>query len=156
MPCEVDGPQLGLTACSIIVLAALAVIHQHAAIGGPSRALHQEALGQETLARAIGPHDPDVEGAAFELREGDQVAARRPHRRCIPPGAKADALREFAHSCEVAMENTVAIGDGANDLDMMAAAGISIAFNAKPIVAEQAQFVINEPSLNGVARLIKL
>jgi phosphoserine phosphatase len=39
---------------------------------------------------------------------------------------------------------------------MMAAAGISIAFNAKPIVAEQAQFVINEPSLHGVARLINL
>ena len=74
----------------------------------------------------------------------------------IDRAAKADALREFAHSCEVAMENTVAIGDGANDLDMMAAAGISIAFNAKPIVAEQAQFVINEPSLHSVARLIKL
>ena len=74
----------------------------------------------------------------------------------IDRAAKADALREFAAKCEVKIEDTVAIGDGANDLDMMAAAGISIAFNAKPIVAEQAQFVINEPSLHGVARLIKL
>ena len=74
----------------------------------------------------------------------------------IDRAAKADALHVFAKKCEVKIEDTVAIGDGANDLDMMAAAGISIAFNAKPIVAEQAQFVINEPSLHGVARLINL
>jgi phosphoserine phosphatase len=52
------------------------------------------------------------------------------------------------------MENTVAIGDGANDLDMMAAAGLSIAFNAKPIVIDAADLAINEPSLRSVITLI--
>ena len=72
----------------------------------------------------------------------------------IDRAAKASALREFATSSEVAIENTVAIGDGANDLDMMALAGLSIAFNAKPIVAQSADLMINEPSLRSVQSLI--
>jgi len=54
------------------------------------------------------------------------------------------------------MANTVAIGDGANDLDMMAVAGLSIAFNAKPIVVAAADQSINEPSLRGVIKLLGL
>jgi len=72
----------------------------------------------------------------------------------IDRAAKAEALREFATACEVEMQNTVAIGDGANDLDMMEIAGLSIAFNAKPIVAESADLAINEPSLRSVLQLI--
>jgi phosphoserine phosphatase len=72
----------------------------------------------------------------------------------IDRAAKGEALREFALASEVAMENTVAIGDGANDLDMMAASGLSIAFNAKPIVIEAADLAINEPSLRSVIALI--
>ena len=72
----------------------------------------------------------------------------------IGRAAKAEALKEFASASGVAIENTVAIGDGANDLDMMAAAGLSIAFNAKPIVVEAADFAINEPSLRSVIALI--
>jgi phosphoserine phosphatase len=72
----------------------------------------------------------------------------------IDRAAKASALREFATDSAVAMENTVAIGDGANDLDMMAIAGLSIAFNAKPIVAQSADLKINEPSLRSVQTLI--
>jgi phosphoserine phosphatase len=72
----------------------------------------------------------------------------------IDRAAKGEALREFALASGVAMENTVAIGDGANDLDMMAAAGLSIAFNAKPIVIEAADLAINEPSLRSVIALI--
>ena len=49
-----------------------------------------------------------------------------------------------------------AIGDGANDLDMMALSGLSIAFNAKPIVVQAADFAINEPSLRSVVKLIGL
>jgi phosphoserine phosphatase len=70
--------------------------------------------------------------------------------------AKADALREFALACAVDLTNTVAIGDGANDLDMMEIAGISIAFNAKPIVEAAADYSIKEPSLRSVALLINL
>ena len=72
----------------------------------------------------------------------------------IDRAAKGEALREFALASGVAMENTVAIGDGANDLDMMAAAGLSIAFNAKPIVIEASDLAINEPSLRSVIALI--
>jgi phosphoserine phosphatase len=72
----------------------------------------------------------------------------------IDRAAKGEALKEFAAASEVAIEHTVAIGDGANDLDMMAAAGLSIAFNAKPIVIEAADLAINEPSLRSVIALI--
>ena len=72
----------------------------------------------------------------------------------VDRAAKAEALREFAEASAVSIENTVAIGDGANDLDMMAAAGLSIAFNAKPIVVEAADLAINEPSLRSVISLI--
>jgi phosphoserine phosphatase len=72
----------------------------------------------------------------------------------IDRAAKGEALKEFATASSVAIENTIAIGDGANDLDMMAAAGVSIAFNAKPIVVEAADLAINEPSLRSVISLI--
>ena len=74
----------------------------------------------------------------------------------IDRAAKADALREFATACGVDLSNTVAIGDGANDLDMMDIAGISIAFNAKPIVEAATDYSIKEPSLRSVASLINL
>ena len=74
----------------------------------------------------------------------------------IDRAAKADALREFATACGVDLSNTVAIGDGANDLDMMDIAGVSIAFNAKPIVEAAADYAIKEPSLRSVASLINL
>jgi len=74
----------------------------------------------------------------------------------VDRAAKAQALKEFAQQCSVDLVNTVAIGDGANDLDMMAIAGISIAFNAKPIVEAAADYSIKEPSLRSVAALIDL
>lgn len=74
----------------------------------------------------------------------------------IDRAAKGAALLEFAKACGVEIENTVAIGDGANDLDMMTLAGLSIAFNAKPIVVHAADFAIKEPSLRSVVKLIGL
>jgi phosphoserine phosphatase len=74
----------------------------------------------------------------------------------IDRAAKASALREFAALSGVEIENTVAIGDGANDLDMMAIAGLSIAFNSKPVVVEAADLAITEPSLSSVIALINL
>ena len=70
--------------------------------------------------------------------------------------AKADTLVELAAELGVPLSNTVAIGDGANDLDMMEIAGISIAFNAKPIVEAAADYSIKESSLRSVASLINL
>jgi phosphoserine phosphatase len=74
----------------------------------------------------------------------------------IDRAGKAKALREFAQACSIELSDTVAIGDGANDLDMMEIAGISIAFNAKPIVEAAADYSIKEPSLRSVPSLINL
>ncbi len=66
----------------------------------------------------------------------------------IDRNAKAVALLAFARAARVAIEDTVAIGDGANDLDMMDLAGLSVAFSAKPIVRQQADITIDGPRLD--------
>ena len=68
--------------------------------------------------------------------------------------AKADYLLQWADQCGVESSNTFAIGDGANDLGMMAVAGLSIAFCAKPIVKEQADVVLDERDLSKVIELL--
>lgn len=73
----------------------------------------------------------------------------------IDRAAKAEALREYAAQVGVDPADAVAVGDGANDLDMMAAAGLGIAFNAKPVVQEQADAAVNEPSLMRVLDVIE-
>jgi phosphoserine phosphatase len=65
------------------------------------------------------------------------------------PG-KAKALRDFAAQAGVPMEQTVAVGDGANDIDMLAAAGLGVAFNAKPALREVADAALNHPYLDTV------
>ena len=60
----------------------------------------------------------------------------------VDRAAKAAALREWATELRVPLDRTVAIGDGANDLQMMATAGFSVAFNAKPVVAAQADAAV--------------
>lgn len=72
----------------------------------------------------------------------------------IDRAAKAVALREFAELSGVGIEQTIAIGDGANDLDMIAAAGLGIAFNAKPAVREAADSALNQPYLDSVLYLM--
>lgn len=64
--------------------------------------------------------------------------------------AKATALREFAGQVGVPMEQTVAVGDGANDIDMLNAAGLGIAFNAKPALREVADTALSHPFLDAV------
>ena len=65
----------------------------------------------------------------------------------IDRAAKATALRDFAKLEHVELEQTVAIGDGANDLDMIALAGLGIAFNAKPAVRAAADSALSAPYL---------
>lgn len=64
--------------------------------------------------------------------------------------AKAVALRRFAAEAGVPMEQTVAVGDGANDIDMLNAAGLGIAFNAKPALREIADAALSHPFLDAV------
>jgi phosphoserine phosphatase len=68
----------------------------------------------------------------------------------IDRAGKAEALRRFADEAGVPIELTVAVGDGANDLDMLAAAGLGIAFNAKPVVAAAADTALSYPYLDAV------
>lgn len=68
----------------------------------------------------------------------------------VDRAAKATALREFAAQTGVSMEQTVAVGDGANDIDMLTAAGLGVAFNAKPALREIADTAISHPYLDAV------
>ena len=63
---------------------------------------------------------------------------------------KAAILREIAAAGHVPLSQTVAVGDGANDLDMLSAAGLGIAFNAKPVVEEVADTALNVPYLDAI------
>ena len=68
----------------------------------------------------------------------------------IDRAGKAKALRDFADQAGVPLEQTVAVGDGANDIDMLATAGLGVAFNAKPAVREIADASLSHPYLDTV------
>jgi phosphoserine phosphatase len=72
----------------------------------------------------------------------------------IDSHAKRIALEQFAKQEKVPLEQTVAIGDGANDLEMIKAAGLGIAFNAKPKVAAAADTTISNQDLSTVLLLM--
>jgi phosphoserine phosphatase len=72
----------------------------------------------------------------------------------IDRAAKATALKEFAEIEGVRLEQTIAIGDGANDLDMISIAGLGIAFNAKPAVKAAADSSVSAPYLDSVLYLL--
>jgi phosphoserine phosphatase len=74
----------------------------------------------------------------------------------IDAQAKADWLQTWAREGNFKLSETVAIGDGANDLRMMGVAGVSIAFDAKPIVAQQADFSITSRDMREAIAIIGL
>jgi phosphoserine phosphatase len=74
----------------------------------------------------------------------------------IDKPAKATALIEWAQSLDLDLKYTVAIGDGANDLDMMAVAGLSIGFNAKPRVRKAADIILDSADLSEAIGLLGL
>ncbi|QVX13741.1 phosphoserine phosphatase SerB [Pseudomonas congelans] len=67
---------------------------------------------------------------------------------------KADLLRELAHNEGLSLEQTIAVGDGANDLPMLAIAGLGVAFRAKPLVKQSAKQAISTLGLDGVLYLL--
>jgi phosphoserine phosphatase len=67
---------------------------------------------------------------------------------------KTEALRRFAAAAGVPLSQTVAVGDGANDLGMIGAAGLGVAFNAKPIVRDAADTAVNVPYLDTILYLL--
>lgn len=76
------------------------------------------------------------------------------HGDIVDAEGKAAALREWASAAGVPLACTIAIGDGANDLKMMDAAGLGVAFNAKPAVRERADVVVGPVDLAEVIALL--
>lgn len=72
----------------------------------------------------------------------------------VDRAAKATSLLEFAALENVPVSQTVAIGDGANDLDMIAVAGLGIAFNAKPVLKAAADASVSVPYLDAILYLL--
>lgn len=91
---------------------------------------------------------------ANKLKIQDGVLTGEIDGRLIDSHAKRSALEEFAEQERVPLEQTVAIGDGANDLEMIKAAGLGIAFNAKPKVAAAADTTISNRDLSTVLLLM--
>jgi phosphoserine phosphatase len=72
----------------------------------------------------------------------------------IDAARKAQLLKEIAAAENIALQQTIAVGDGANDLPMLAVAGLGIAFHAKPMVAQSARHKISTVGLDGILYLV--
>jgi phosphoserine phosphatase len=88
--------------------------------------------------------------AANELEIVDGLLTGRVVGEIVDRPGKAVALRRFAESYGVSLEQSVAVGDGANDIDMLTTAGLGIAFNAKPALREVADTALSHPYLDAV------
>ncbi|MFI5733244.1 phosphoserine phosphatase SerB [Kribbella sp. NPDC051587] len=91
---------------------------------------------------------------ANELEIVDGVLTGRVVGEIVDRAGKATALRQFAERSKTPLSQTVAIGDGANDLDMLAAAGLGVAFNAKPVVQAAADTHLSVPYLDTILYLL--
>ena len=88
--------------------------------------------------------------AANELEIVDGVLTGRIVGPVLDRAGKAEALRRFAAQYSVPLSQTVAVGDGANDIDMLEAAGLGVAFNAKSALRDAADTAVNLPYLDTV------
>jgi len=103
----------------------------------------QEELGFDFVyANELAVRDGIITGEAV----GEIITARR----------KAEALQEIAAAEGLSMEQTIAVGDGANDLPMLSVAGLGVAFHAKPLVRERAQHSISRMGLDALLYLLGL
>ena len=88
--------------------------------------------------------------AANELEVLDGKLTGRVTGEVIDRSGKATALRRFAEEYDIPLEQCVAVGDGANDIDMLSTAGLGVAFNAKPALREVADTALSQPYLDVV------
>ena len=93
----------------------------------------------------VGANTLDIEdGKLTGIVKGDIVDGAK----------KAELLQEMADKMGIGMEQTIAVGDGANDLPMLGLAGLGVAFHAKPVVRENAQHAISTLGLDGILYLL--
>lgn len=92
--------------------------------------------------------------AANQLEVVDGRLTGRVLGEVVDRAGKAAALRRFAAASGLPEAAVIAIGDGANDLDMLSAAGLGIAFNAKPVVQQAADTAVNVPYLDAIMYLL--
>jgi phosphoserine phosphatase len=104
----------------------------------------------DRLAEDLGIHF----ARANELEIVDGLLTGRIIGDVVDRAGKAVALREFADEVGVPLDAVIAIGDGANDLDMINAAGLGIAYNAKPMVRDAADTAVNVPYLDAILYLL--
>lgn len=91
---------------------------------------------------------------ANELEMEDGIVTGRVTGQVVDGQRKADLLRELADKEGITLEQTIAVGDGANDLPMLSIAGLGIAFRAKPLVRENAKNSISTLGLDGILYLL--
>jgi phosphoserine phosphatase len=88
--------------------------------------------------------------AANELEIADGKLTGRVIGEVVDREGKARALRRFAEEYDIPLAQCVAVGDGANDIDMLSSAGMGVAFNAKPVLREVADTALSHPYLDAV------
>ncbi|MFC5288963.1 phosphoserine phosphatase SerB [Actinokineospora guangxiensis] len=101
------------------------------------------------IARLVDDLELDF-AAANELEIVDGRLTGRVVGEVVDRPGKSVALRRFADSFGIPLEQCVAVGDGANDIDMLATAGLGVAFNAKPALREVADTALSHPYLDAV------
>jgi phosphoserine phosphatase len=118
---------------------------------------HIVALVSGGFTEVIKPIAADLNIAHYRansLEISDGLLTGKVQGTIVDRAGKAEALREFATLEGVSLEQTIAIGDGANDLDMISIAGLGIAFNAKPAVKAAADSSVSAPYLDSVLYLL--
>ncbi|MEE6175978.1 phosphoserine phosphatase SerB [Mycobacterium sp. 050134] len=104
-----------------------------------------EPLAEELMLDFVAANDLEIVDGTLTGRVAGPIIDR---------AGKAKALRDFAQQAGVPMAQTVAVGDGANDIDMLAAAGLGVAFNAKPALRAVADASLSHPYLDTVLFLL--
>jgi phosphoserine phosphatase len=110
--------------------------------------------GFGVITRRIAADLDITDTVSNELEIVDERLTGRLLEPIIDAHGKAEALRRFAKAHKLSTDRTVAVGDGANDREMLSAAGLGIAFNAKPTVREHAHTTVSVPYLDTIMYLL--
>jgi len=109
----------------------------------------------QVIAKLVDELDLDF-AVANELEIVDGKLTGRVVGEVVDRAGKAKALRRFAEEYDIPLAQCVAVGDGANDIDMLSAAGMGVAFNAKPALREVADTALSHPYLDAVLFVLGL